>query len=73
MSLILKILGARRFQPHGIDVSQIEGVGEIIEDRPQYYDAFRTIFSGHLAQSTHLAYDWILGPFRIFCHANGKI
>ena len=66
------ILGANRFQPHGVDVSQIEGVGQIIDEQPQYHDAFRQLFAGHLAQSTHAAYDWILTPFRIFCSANGK-
>ena len=59
-------------QPHGLDVGDIEGVNEILEDDPQLYDSFRTLFGGHLAQATHESYDWIIRPFRRFCEIYGK-
>ena len=46
------------------------GIGEIIESHPDLYDSFKTLFSGHLASSTHSSYDWILREFKIFCEAN---
>ncbi len=66
------ILGWNSRLPHNLNLGDVRGIQDILEDRPEYYEAFQTLFKGHLAQSSHKAYDWILRPFKTYCHTYGK-
>jgi hypothetical protein len=66
-------LGMTSKQPHGVRLEDIDGLEDILVDQPYLRPAFEKMFSGHLAQSTHKTYDWVLKDFKMYCDANGEI
>lgn len=57
--------------PHGVAVTEIAGIHEIIQEYPETESQFQTIFGdGHLAQNTIKTYDWVIRDFTLFCRAN---
>ena len=65
-------LGSSGSLPHKLHLSDVHGIQSILSKEPQFYGAIETLFSGHLAVSSHRSYDWILNEFRLYSLANGN-